>query len=337
MDGENISQNWAEIEKEINRLLKEGNPSIKDLIKTLYPVADKKGKKFLKKVAHILRTKGMEVEIPEERKEPLWKPLKAVKKVLCGSFDGTGTMPIAFSVKKGDFQASVVAINYRSGIQEIIIDETGLKEDPLPPLKSEWEKAGFFVYEMPYEHGLYHLKRALPRGKKRLPSFISYEELKDLDYDPSTQIPFESGSLVASLIAEPEEILYEIHYFLPIAVLLPEDEISKYIKEYINISLSPLILTGWTKKEREKELFKKIIEEVVEDKKDAYYDFFIECGIMAMKKGLFDSAGMLKRWAQEIKDESIPSEEKPILRSIITASLDFWKDSVEEKKPIITP
>jgi hypothetical protein len=337
MDSKNISQKWTEIEEEINRLLKEGDPSIKDLIKTLYPLADKKGKKFLKKVAHILKTRGIEVEIPEETREPVWKPVQAVKKVLCASFDGTGIMPIAFSLKKGDYQASVVAIHYRFGIQEIIIDEKGLREDPIPSLKNKWENAGFIVYEMPYEHGLYHLKRALSRGKKRLPSFISYEELKNLDYDPSNQIPFDRGSPVTSLIMDLEDILFEIHHYLPVAVLLYEDEISKYIEEYINISSSPIVLTSWTKKEREKELFKKIIDEVIENKKDAYYDFFIECGIIAMKKGLFDTAGMLKRWAMEIKDETIPSEEKSIFRSIINASLEFWAETAEEETSIITP
>jgi len=333
MEIENISEKWDEFESEINKLLKEGDPSIKNLIKTLYPLADKRGKKFLKKVVHILRTKGIEVEIPEETREPVWKPIQKVKKVLCASFDGTGTMPIAFSVQKGDFSVSVVAIHYRYGIQEIVVDENGIKSDPLPPLKNEWEKAGFFVYEMPYEHGLYHLKRTLSRGKKLLPSFISYEELKNLDYDPSKQIPFERFSIIREL----DKVLFEIHHFLPAAVLLSLEEIGEYLEEYENVSDSPIILTSWTKREREVEITKKVIREVMEKKKEAYYDFFIECGIMAMKKGLFDSAGLLKEWASQIVDETTPPEDKLIFQSIVSASLEFWKDRGERENIIEEP
>jgi len=332
MEIENISERWSEFERKINKLLKEGDPSIKELIKTLYPVADKKGKKFLKKVVHILRTKGIEVEIPEEKKEPVWKPVQKVKRVLCASFDGSGIMPIAFSIEKEVFSVSVVAINYKNGIQEIVVDEKGLKNDPLPALKKEWENAGFFVYEMPYEHGLYHLKRALSRGKKILPSFISYEELKNLDYEPSKQIPFERASPIENV----EKLLFEIHRFLPVTMLLSKDEISKYIKEYNSISTSPIIITSWTRREREMEIIKKIIREVMVKKMDAYYDFFIECGIMAMKKGLFDSAGVFKKWALEIGDETIPAEEKPILQFITTASLEVWKKS-EKEEGIVEP
>ncbi len=325
MDIEELVKNPTEFEEKINKLLREKDPSIKEIIKMAYPLADKKGKKFLKKVVHILRTRGMEVEIPEENREPVFKPLQTVKKLLCASFDGNGIMPLAFSVEKGDFSVSVLAMHYRNGIVEIIVDERGLKNDPLPALKNEWEKTGFFVYEIPYEHGLYHLKKALSRGRKILPSFISFEELKNLNYEPIKEIPITPSSTTRGM----EEILFEIHRFLPFAVLLSKDEISKYLEEYENVVLSPIILTSWTKQEREMEILKRIIKEVVENKKDAYGDFFIECGIIAMKKGLFESAGVLKGWALELMDESIPSEEKPVLQSIVRASLEFWRNQKE--------
>lgn len=323
-------QKWADVEREINKLLKENNSSIKDLIKKVYPLADKKGKKFLKKVVHILSTRGIEVEVPEEKAVPVWKPLQTVKTLLCGSFDAKGIMPMAFCMEKGDFSASLVTIHYKNGI-ETIDDEEGLKKNPLSLLKTEWEKTGFFTYEMPYEHGLYHLKKALARGGKRiLPFFISYDELKELNYEPSKEIPFENSPMKREVV----EVLAEINYFLPLAMLLSDEEISQYLEEYENISNSPIILTGWTKREREMEIIKRIIREGLDDKRDAYADFFIECGIMAMKKGAFDSAALLKEGGLGIRDERTPSEENPFLQSIVKTSLEFWKDQ-KRKEGII--
>lgn len=316
-------ERWNEFEKGVKKLLEENNPLLKEIIPEVYPHADKKGKKFLKKVAHLLKTRGISVEIPEEKRESIWRAPEIEKKILCASFDSTGTMVIAFSYRRGNnFSFFMAGVNYRKGIVSVDSDDF-LKEDPLPVLRREWEKTNFFTYEMPYEHGLYHLKKAILKGnKKTLPYFITLEEINGINYNPSDQIGL--GPLPYYGNRKWNEILWEIHPALPFAALLPEEEMLPYIEEYLKITDSPIILPPRVEREKKEELYRKIIEDFFKGFEEAYSDFFLECGIIAMKKGNFDSARIMKGWALSFTDNSIPLHENPLVTDIIVTSLEYY-------------
>lgn len=303
---------------------------LKEILPEMYQKVGKKGKKAVKKAVHLLRTRGVDVRLPENVKG--WRlNVSRERKALFSSFDPKGNRMVCGYVEKGmEKYTAFLIIHFLKGIIEPSRGDL-VEKNPIPFLKEKWAEEGIEGYELPYEYFVYCIYKAKRRGEvKIVPEFISEDDMREApSYDPSSLVdlpPLEVDSTRSLII-----LLREVDKYLPFAVLLPEEMIKEYAEEFERVVKSPLIISRQTQLERTTEFLDKVSEKIFEREIiDAYADFMFDASYIALKKSHIEGARILKWWGTVLRNFTGKPQDMVVLREILFASIERMTRDKEE-------